>query len=83
MGFKPQIRTLFWAKIKNLLLTDVSSSNELIKCSIKRFCQKTPFSSNFYCASMRGPDFNIIFDFLTSLGSQFLEDFGHISDFGS
>ena len=54
MGFKPQIRTLFWVKIKNLLSTDVSPTNEWIKCSIKRFCQKTPFSSNFYCASRVG-----------------------------
>ena len=54
MGFKPQISTLFWVKIKNLLTTDVLPRNELIKCSIKSFCQKPPFSSNFYCASRVG-----------------------------
>ena len=54
MGFKPQISTLFWVKIKNLLTTDVLPRNELIKCSIKSSCQKRPFSSNFYCMSRVG-----------------------------
>ena len=53
-GFKPQIRTLFWVKIKNLLSTDVLPTNELIKCPIKRFWEKTPFSSNFYWTSHVG-----------------------------
>ena len=43
MGLKPQIRTLFWVKIKNLLSTDVSPTNELIKCSINDFVKKLHF----------------------------------------
>ena len=34
MGFRAQIKTLFWMKIKSVLSIDVLPTNELIKCSI-------------------------------------------------